>query len=253
MMIGCLMKKMFLSVRLLMSLVLFAGTHVYAQNENGFLSLLEAAKTRDVDTVNTLIRTRVDVNDTALMWAAREGHTEIVQVFIQARVNVDAQSSFGIALWAAREGHTETVQALLAAGADVINASDSFGETPLMLAATNGHIETVQALIKAGADVNAPSSFGTTPLMWAARNGHTETVQVLIKAGANVNALNRYEETPLRIAAQEGHAEIVQALIDAGANVKWLRHPCKDSWRDAIDVGYQYASYRSCSNFSCQQ
>ena len=47
---------MFLFVRLLMSLVLFAGTHLYAQNENGFISLLEAAKTGDIDTVNTLIK-----------------------------------------------------------------------------------------------------------------------------------------------------------------------------------------------------
>ena len=123
---------MFLFVRLLISLVLFAGTHLYAQNENGFISLLEAAKTGDIDTVNTLIKIRADVNEiddleaTPLIWAARKGHAEVVQVLIDAGANVNASDPFGRIV----------------------------GETPLMWAIRNQHIEIAQNLVAKGGGVD---------------------------------------------------------------------------------------------------
>ena len=93
-------KKMFLSVRLLISLVLFAAMYAHAQNENGTLPLHEAAKTGDIDTVNTLIKAKADVNEiddleaTPLIWAASEGHIEVVQALIANEADVDAQNAF---------------------------------------------------------------------------------------------------------------------------------------------------------------
>jgi ankyrin repeat protein len=63
-------------------------------------------------------------------------------------------------LTAAEKGDTGKVRALLAKGADV-NAKDSDGATPLMLAPnTSGHTETVHTLRSAGADVNVPGAGG---------------------------------------------------------------------------------------------
>ena len=52
---------------------------------------------------------------------------------------------------AAKNGHSETVELLIDNGANV-NVKTTFGYTPLHLAAKNGHPQTVQALIDKRAD-----------------------------------------------------------------------------------------------------
>lgn len=69
-------------------------------------------------------------------------------------------------LYAAREGHLEIVQLLLASGA-VLEKSDADGVTPLLMAILNGEIQTARFLIDKGANVNAMDWYGETPL-WAA-------------------------------------------------------------------------------------
>ena len=105
-------------------------------------------------------------------------------------------------MWAAAEGHADVVQALIDAGADVKQHLPS-GFTPLLFAVRQGHLGVVSVLLKAGADVNeavvagpargraygggAPP-VGTTPLMMAVKNAHFELAAALLDAGANPNA-----------------------------------------------------------------
>jgi len=65
-------------------------------------------------------------------------------------------------------GHTEIVQLLLQAGADV-DDTDRRGYTALTYAILGGHIEIMQMLLEAGADVNARYGYGDTALIDAAR------------------------------------------------------------------------------------
>jgi len=55
---------------------------------------------------------------------------------------------------AARDGSTEIIQLLIAKKADV-NATCCLGNTALILAAYHGRLEAVQLLLAAGSDVNA--------------------------------------------------------------------------------------------------
>ncbi|WP_257254281.1 ankyrin repeat domain-containing protein, partial [Endozoicomonas sp. SESOKO3] len=55
---------------------------------------------------------------------------------------------------AAREGHTDIVQLLIEAGAD-LNAALPNGASPLFIAARKGHTDIVKLLIEAGAELNA--------------------------------------------------------------------------------------------------
>jgi uncharacterized protein len=69
-------------------------------------------------------------------------------------------------LYAAREGHLEVVKLLLAAGAD-IEKPDADGVTPLLMAVLNGQIPAAGHLMERGANVKAMDWYGQTPLFAA--------------------------------------------------------------------------------------
>jgi ankyrin repeat protein len=134
----------------------------------------------DVDAKNNF-------GETALMWAARDGHTSIVQALLGKGADVNWKHPFAgdtALFYAAAGGHTAIVKALLAHDA-LVNAQDRFfGFTALMAAVMGGHADTVGALLAHGADVNAQDNRGRTALMHAGKRGLTGVVQLLKKAGA---------------------------------------------------------------------
>src|SRR5262249_46463354 len=111
---------------------------------------------------------------TALMWAAAEGHAAVVKMLIAAGadLNVRVKSGFTPLLFAARDGRLEAVRALLEARADAndaIRTERGGGKMPvngtsaLTLAVETGHFELAIALVEAGANPNDERS-GFTPL-----------------------------------------------------------------------------------------
>jgi ankyrin repeat protein len=99
-------------------------------------------------------------------------------------------------MWAAAEGHIEVVDELLKAGAEFRTPLRS-GFTPLLFAVREGRGEVVHRLLEAGADVNEamrprrgndPGRKPTNPMMLAVENGHFELAAELLSAGADANA-----------------------------------------------------------------
>jgi len=75
----------------------------------------------------------------------------------------------------------------LAASKAIVNAANSDGVTPLMIAAGLGNVDAIGALLSASADVNATTlKDKTTALMFAADFGHLQVVQLLAEGGARV-------------------------------------------------------------------
>ena len=84
---------------------------------------------------------------------------------------------------AARSGHTELVRWLIERGADLDHTA-KFGLSALMLAVINGHVDIVRALADAGADTGlrgtgAPAFAGKTALDLAAAGSEPGMVQIL--------------------------------------------------------------------------
>jgi uncharacterized protein len=94
--------------------------------------------------------------------------------------------------WAAENGHTEIVQILLNANANIEAASSFWGQTALSLAAENGHTEVVQLLLNAKANIEAADKDRRTSLSWAAENGHAEIVKLLTSDAEEVKQTGEY-------------------------------------------------------------
>lgn len=126
---------------------------------------------------------------------------------------------------AAKYSSTEIVEILLAFRAEV-NAKSQVGETPLNLAAERGDLSIVQLLIENGAEYIYQHP-NTTPLHSAVSKGHIDVVKYLIEHGAKVNARDKFPtgHTPLYLAVCTGHRDIAEFLLINGADVyikSWL-------------------------------
>jgi ankyrin repeat protein len=96
-----------------------------------------------------------------------------------------------------------------------VNAPNSLGETPLMLAAINNHLELAKVLIERGADVNKP---GWTPLHYAATRGHREMMRLLLDNEAYIDSESDNGTTPLMMAAYYASPLAVKLLLEEGAD-----------------------------------
>lgn len=186
--------------------------------------LVVAAARGDLAETETLLDDGADPNvgresdrATPIVFAAQNGHTEVVRVLLDAGALADLQVDDGLTglILAAQNGHGEIVELLLTAGAYPDGRSDR-GLNPLYMAAQNGHTDIVSALSAAGANVESiVADLSTTYI--AAQNGHSDIVSVLIDAGALPDGPAPVSR-PLLVAAQNGYVDVVMVLVDGGAN-----------------------------------
>ncbi len=96
-----------------------------------------------------------------------------------------------------------------------LNALNTQGESPLMLAALKGQLELAVRMVEKGADVNKT---GWTPLHYAATTGQLQLIRLLIENHAYIDAESPNGSTPLMLASMYGTPEAVKLLLDEGAD-----------------------------------
>lgn len=194
-------------------------------------SLIIAASRGHLPIVNILLDASIDVNaqdkelGSPLQAAAHCGTGEIIKLLLNAGANIDAKGgTYGVALNAAAFHGLETVVVqLLNAGANV-NAECPFG-FPLQSVASQDYQAIADLLLKAGADVNANGGIYGSALQAAACHGFDAMADLLLKAGADVNAKGGVYGFALQGAACQGFERVVGVLIRAGADINgvdWL-------------------------------
>ena len=120
---------------------------------------------------------------------------------------------------AAFTGHTDVAELLLAGKADV-NARNAEGSTPLHAAAFNGRKEVAELLLANEASVNARNNAGWTPLHFSSGLiAHKDVAELLLAGKADVNARAVNERTPLHQAAFFGHKDLAELLLANRANI----------------------------------
>jgi ankyrin repeat protein len=189
--------------------LLTAGAKPDTANRYGVTPLLQAARTGETPLIEALLNAGASANlgqpdgDTPLMAASRAGRVDAVRMLLAKGANVNAadplqeQTSL---MWAAAEGHADVVQALLEAGAKpdlrakvtalttrshADHATGGF--TALMWAARNGYADVVQALAKGGADLNVKNGDNASATMIAIANDRLDMANLLIDLGSDPN------------------------------------------------------------------
>ncbi|XP_049796032.1 ankyrin repeat and SOCS box protein 8-like [Schistocerca nitens] len=138
-----------------------------------------------------------------LIKAANDATVQELQMLLAAGADVGAtDGKKNTALhWAAWEGHVEAASCLVGAGAEV-DAGNWVQNTPLHWAAWGGRPAVVRLLAASSADPNARNVDGDTPLHFAAEHGRTEEATALLDAGADSGARNHKGKTPVDRARQ---------------------------------------------------
>ena len=204
-----------------------AGADPHGAQATGETALMTCARGGIVEAVTPLLAAGVDVNageatngQTALMWAAWEGHTDVVRTLLDHAAEVDARTTTGYTalVLAAREGYRETTEALLEAGADV-NAAAVDGTSALLVATIRRHLDHAEFLLDQGADPNLGPGF--SPLHWASGKWDTE----LNDLSNGVAEGNQW--SPFGGLHAEDRLRMVRLFLEHGAdpNLRTARNP----------------------------
>jgi len=188
---------------------------VFAKN-NVDISLIEAIKTEDVESLRQLLKDK-----------------EVIKK--QLDPICDPHALCKPIVEAARKGSTEMVALLIEAGADVEGAGGFAKDTALILATMQKDFKMAELLVKNSADVNQPNYFGATPFWGACAMGLYDFVKLYIFQKADINYPGRFPDplqkdneekrpiieniTPLMIASFNGHLKVVELLMRNGANI----------------------------------
>ncbi len=227
-----------------------------------YVEWLEAVKRGDVAIVADRLRRGMDVNAggdgsnvTALMWAVRLGHTEIVRLLLEHGADLNPDDGCGRTAmtyavissrtwedyWHVPRPDPGPLQLLLAAGgqyrlyeavllndvelararldegADVNTGEGEYDGPMLKIAAELGYLDMVDLLLDRGANIESMDDLGQRPLLSAARYGRTEVVRRLLDRGADINADDWSGQTALSNAAIEDHHDTYDLLLSRGA------------------------------------
>lgn len=139
-------------------LLLEHGADIHAKESwGGQNAIMWATAQRQPEMMSLLIANGADVDEHGVgrIWNRR--------ITSEPRPKDMNKGGFTPLLYAAREGCIECVNILVEAGAD-LDATDPDGVTALNLALINLHFDTAAALIEAGANVNKWDIFGRGPL-----------------------------------------------------------------------------------------
>ena len=168
--------------------------------------------------------TEIDDNGfSPLHHAATKGYLKVTDDLIKRGVHADikARDKYGQTplMYATRNGHSQVADLLLKHGAN-INARQNFGWTPLMQAIRGEHPDIAIDLINRGANVNDKNNSGWDAIQMAARyTDSIELVELLLSKGANINSANSYNYTAVGLAAFGNNKNVAAYLIVKGADV----------------------------------
>ena len=170
----------------------------------------------------TSILNSIDANGyTAIMWAARRGDFDALEVLVKARAHINSQDKRTVSALqlAAKHSDLQSVKLLLEAGANS-NHVDAEGYTALHSAVQHKDDLgiTVECLVKAGMNPNVTDRYGASPLHTAALHNNVEVARTLLTCGTNINMLDDDGDSALLQSVFNNSDEVTQLLLSHEAD-----------------------------------
>ena len=184
-----------------------------------------AAARKVLSACNNLVNEYDSQGYTCAHWAAKKGDIEMMQLLREFDASFSLPTLNDSKMlpihWGASDGKVESIRFIITYyphyqtvvnASDTspsstitllsINALDSNGYTPVVIATQYNHPICVIYLIKAGCDMNAMDVHGDVALHWAAYKGYTELVGLLSYC------------TPLAIELADSHGQVRSYMCD---------------------------------------
>ena len=157
--------------------------------------------------------------DYQLLDAAKVGSFQMARDAVDRGANVRARDldGHGALFLACTNGHMQLAEFLVERGADVDATFGKRQQSLLHWAAEQSSTGVATFLLSHKANVNALQSDGSTPLLLAAKHGHHYLVQLLLKHNALLSPRNLNKVTAQMAAERAGHYDVA-SLIDAAAS-----------------------------------
>ncbi|MGB7217861.1 MAG: ankyrin repeat domain-containing protein [Vicinamibacterales bacterium] len=213
-----------------MELLLNAGAKPTQLAADGTTPLMAAARAGSVEGARMLVARGADVNaadafqeETALMWAAREGHLAVVKTLLEVGGNPNLKShvttlterraadhptgGMTALMFAVRDGHGDVAEALIKGGADLkATNGDANGGlmagTAMHIAIVNDRFDLAARLLELGADANDGSLF-------LAVDAHDGTTDARARDGSKLRPDHANKLTSM---------DLIRLLLDKGAD-----------------------------------
>jgi len=171
----------------------------------------------------------VSRDQTALMWAAGQGHADVVAALLDYGAEADARTLV-------RSQYVKSEKEQDSHPSNMVWVEQG-GNTALMFAARAGDLESASLLLAAGSDVNGLSAFGTSPAIMAIHGGNTDLLKFLLDSGADPNS-DASGHTALHAAILRGSYEAVRILLDQGAEIEAILQRPTPARRQSTDYNF---------------
>mmetsp|Transcript_55064 Transcript_55064/g.133785 ORF Transcript_55064/g.133785 Transcript_55064/m.133785 type:complete len:634 (+) Transcript_55064:324-2225(+) len=135
-----------------------------------------------------------------------------------AVLNIASEDNVGMRPlhWACTEGSIPHTALLLKhGGPEMLEARDTSGCTPLLIAAQYGQVEVCAFLIKKGANIKAVDTSLDSALHWAAYKGSSHVCGFLAyyPDALSFATQDAYGQTPLHLGSLRGHTSVVRYIL----------------------------------------
>jgi ankyrin repeat protein len=161
-----------------------------------------------------------DTSQTPLEIAVDANNIELVKLLLKVKHDFDSLDGDSPLHQAVTLGHTEIVELLLNAGLDGTQKTEWGGDSVFHLAADQNDLKTLQLLISKGLDLNMQNSEGQTALFSSVFKKNKEILKALLEAGADITLVDEEGMTVLDYAREKNLPDIIALLEEANLRIK---------------------------------